>query len=468
MKAATCLAAALLAGSSTLAAAQTPLSGAPIHISRAPGRITIDGDLSDEGWRSATRIDTWYEVNPGDNTPPKVRNVGYLAYDDKFLYAAFEFEDPHPSAIRAPLGDHDSIGNGSHDYAGVIVDARNTGRTGVFFVVTPHNIQYDAITDDSSGEDSSPDFFWQSATKIGPRGWTLEIGIPFSSLRYARKDPQTWGITLYRNYPREFHYQFFSVRMPRNSNCMICRENTLVGLERLPAGGHLVAAPYVNASGTAQPQGELGSPLVNGPTKFRGGVDVKFSPNADTVLDGTVKPDFSQIESDTAQISANERFALFFPEKRPFFLEGVDLFKTQIQAVYTRTITAPVWGARLTGKAIGMQYTALVTDDSGGGTAILPGANGSSTAPQDFGSTVTIARVKRSMGLSFIGALVTDREAHDGNGHNRVAGPDGVWRLGASTVVTGQWLFSETKTPNHPELAPDWTGRAFTGRAGHV
>src|SRR5438093_11505535 len=119
--------------------AQSALTGDPIRISRAPASITIDGDLSDQGWRRATKIDRWYEVNPGDNTEPKVRNVGYLTYDDKFFYAGFEFEDPAPAAIRAPYADRDNIGNGFNDYGGIIVDAGNSGHRATFFVVTPRN-----------------------------------------------------------------------------------------------------------------------------------------------------------------------------------------------------------------------------------------------------------------------------------------------------------------------------------------
>jgi hypothetical protein len=204
---------------------------------------------------------------------------------------------------------------------------------------------------------------------------------------------------------------------------------------------------------------------VNGSLRGRAGLDVKYSPGSDTALDATIKPDFSQIESDTAQISANERFALFFPEKRPFFLEGVDLLQTQIQAVYTRTITDPLWGARVTGKEAGVRYTALVARDAGGGTVIIPGADGSSSAPQDFASTVMIARARRDMGGSFVGALFTDREAADGGAHNRVIGPDFEWRPAASDVVDGQWLSSETRTPDHPELAAEWDGGAMNGRA---
>src|SRR5262245_6015652 len=422
---------------------QSALSGDPIRITRAAGSIALDGDLGDEAWRQAARIDRWYETQPGDNTEPKVKNVGYLTYDDRFFYAGFEFEDPDPAAIRAPYADRDNVGDGFNDYAGVIIDAGNTGKTATLFVVSPHNIQYDSIMDDASGEDASPDFCWESATKLTDRGWTLEIKIPFTSLRYKTGDPQTWGILLYRNYPRDFRYQFLSAKLPRGGNCFVCRSNVLVGLEHLPSGGHLVAAPYVSASQTAQPRGDLGSPLVSDRVKSHLGLDVKFVPSADNAVDLTVKPDFSQVEADVAQISANERFALFYPEKRPFFLEGVDLFQTPIQAVYTRTITAPAWGGRLTGKSGGLRYTALVAQDDGGGSVIIPGANESSIAAQDFGSTVFVGRLKREMGLSFVGALVTDREAGDTASHNRVLGPDFMWRPSSADVVGGQWLYSD-------------------------
>jgi hypothetical protein len=452
---------------------QTALSGEGIAIKRAAGKITIDGALGDEGWRNAARVEKWYEINPGDNTEPKVRNVGYLAYDDRFFYAGFEFDDPDIGAMRAPFADRDNIGNGYSDYGGIILDPRNSGRTATFFVVTPRNIQYDAVTDDASGEDASPDFFWDSATRVTERGWTLEIRVPFSSLRYRNADPQTWGILLYRNYPRDRHYQFFSAKLPRGGNCFICRSNVLTGLERLPGGGHLVVAPYVSASGIAHPRNGPGSPLVSDPLKPHAGVDVKYTPNADNALDLTVKPDFSQLESDTAQISVNERFALFFPEKRPFFLEGADLFQTPVQAVYTRTISSPDWGGRLTGKEAGMRYTVLVTEDNGGGSVILPGPNGSDLATQDFGSTTVVARVKREIGLSFVGMLLTDREAHalkgssgtPSNGHNRVFGPDFQWRPSGSDFVSGQLLYSGSQTPTRPDLADEWTGRRLSGHA---
>ncbi|PYQ69993.1 MAG: hypothetical protein DMG01_28250 [Acidobacteria bacterium] len=173
--------------------AQSSLAGDTIRISRAPGSILVDGDLSDEGWRNATRVEKWYEINPGDNVVPPVRSVGYLTYDDRFLYVGFEFDDPNPSAIRAPLGDHDSLNGQSDDFGGIFLDSLGSFHTATEFFVNAHNVQYDAVTDDGSGENPAPDFFWDSATRITEHGWTLEIRIPFSSLRYKSIDPQTWG-----------------------------------------------------------------------------------------------------------------------------------------------------------------------------------------------------------------------------------------------------------------------------------
>jgi len=457
---------AVLGGSAAFASAQSSLSGATFHLTRATSEIRIDGDLSDDAWRTATRIDKWYEINPGDNTEPLVKSAGYLTYDERFLYAAFEFDDPDVSKIRAPFGDHDAINGNSMDFGGIFIDPLHTGRTALELFVTPSNVQFDAVTDDASGEDSSPDFFWDSAARITAEGWIVEMRIPFSTLRYNSADVQAWGILLFRNYPRAFRYQILSAPFPRGGNCTVCRENLLEGLEHLPTGGHLVAAPYVSGSETARPRhDELGRPLVGDPLKGQAGLDLKLTPNATDAVDVTIKPDFSQVESDTAQISANERFALFFPEKRPFFLEGVDLFQTPIRAVYTRTMTSPTWGARVTGKERGVRFTALVTEDAGGGSVILPGPNGSSTAPQDFGSTVLIGRVKRDLGLSFVGALLTDREATDERAHNRLVGPDFQWRASAADVVAGQWLFSETSMPNRPDLAEQWTGATVSGHA---
>ena len=424
-----------------LAGAQEPDAPGPIKIARATGPIVVDGDPSEPAWQDAAPVDRWWETNPGDNVEPKVRNVARLVYDDKYLYAAFEFDDPEPKKIRAPYADRDNVPS-TTDYGGVIIDPDNDRKTAILFLSNPRGIQYDANTSDTSGEDSAPDWFWDSAGKINDHGWTLEIRIPFSSLRYPKGSPQTWGIMLYRNWPRDRRYQMFTTRLPRGSSCFICNEQTLEGLSDLPPGGNWVVAPYGVARQESVPRAELGSQLVHPAADYDAGVDTKWTPNAGTTVDLTVNPDFSQVESDVAQITANERFALFYPEKRPFFLEGVDLLSTPVNAVYTRTITDPLWGARATGRAGDTSYTALLTHDDGGGTVIIPGPYGSDFAPQDFESTVAIGRVRHDLGQSFVSGLVTDREIRGGgfNRGHRTRLPVAARRRARS--LTGQVLYS--------------------------
>ncbi len=254
-----------------VASAEEVPRGAEIRIARAAGPIVVDGSLADEGWKGAVPVDTWFEVQPGDNLPPKVASVGYLAYDDRYLYAGFEFSDPEPASIRAPYSDRDDISS-SNDYGGIVLDTRNDGRTAILFLATPRGIQYDAVQDDATGtESSSPDFYWDSAGRITADGWVLEIRVPFSSLRYSDGDVQTWGIMLFRNYPREFRYQLFSTKLPRGGSCFVCRENVLTGLEGLPDGDHLVVAPYLAAKQESSSEGGAGTGLADGPTELTGG-----------------------------------------------------------------------------------------------------------------------------------------------------------------------------------------------------
>jgi hypothetical protein len=443
--------------------AADPKPGPPLTITHARGSITVDGDLSDPGWQGIAPVTRWFETRVGDNVEPHVKNEGLLAYDDRYLYAAFRFEDPDPRRIRAPIADHDQL-SGSTDYGGVIVDSRNDGKSAILFLANANGLTYDAVSNDASGEDSSPDYYWESRGKITPTGWTLEMRIPFSSLRYSKEHAPTWGIMLYRNYPRDRHYQFFSNPLPRDVNCFICNSSKLTGLTALPQGSHLVVAPYATGQRLDAPGAGLGSPLESGNVETEVGGDVKWSPLANTAIDATINPDFSQIESDVAQITANERFALFYPEKRPFFLEGIDLFSTPFQAVYTRSVTAPSGGLRVTSRAGQSSFTALGVRDDGGGVVILPGAQSSDVADQEFRSDVGIFRLRRDMGSSFVSLLGNGR-AIDGGGYNAVIGPDFQWRPRPTDAITGQALWNFSETPNRPDLSAEWDGRTLEDRA---
>ena len=457
---------AMLCGAAPAAAATTPAPGPPLAVHRAEGPITLDGNLSDPGWQGIAPDTTWFETNVGDNARPQVRNTAWLAYDDKYFYAAFQFEDPTPGGIRAPLGDHDNV-PGATDYAGVIVDSRNDGKTAQMFLANPNGVQYDAISSDVTGEDNSPDWFWDAVGRVTPTGWNLEIRIPFSSLRYKDERDPTWGLLLYRNYPRDRRYQFFTAPIPHGASCFICNESRLTGLVSLPHGSHLVVAPYAAASRSGAAPPDLSGPVVDERTKTDAGADIKWNPAASTAIDATINPDFSQIESDAAQITANERFALFYPEKRPFFLEGVDLFSMPLNAVYTRTITDPSAGVRVTGRAGSTAYTVLATQDEGGGLVILPGPQRSDFAPQEFVSDVDIVRVRHDIGNSFVSLLADTREIH-GGGYNRVFGPDFQWRPRPADSFKGQFLWAETRTPDRPELTPGWDARTLSDHAAQL
>ncbi len=459
---------ALTSASEVRAADPTP--GPPLTIRRVSGPITVDGDLSDPGWQGVEGITTWYETRVGDNVEPPMKNVAYLAYDDEYLYAGFVFDDPDPKSIRAPIGDHDNI-SGAIDYGGLIVDSKNDGKTAQMFLATPRGVQYDALTSDVSGEDSAPDFYWDSQGKITESGWNLEIRVPFSTLRYERGAEPTWGMLLYRNYPRDRRYQFFSARLPRDVNCFVCNSSKMTGLANLPRGSHLVVAPFVTAAQSVATEAGPGTDLQGfGDQKVRDdyGVDVKWSPSASLTIDGTINPDFSQVESDAAQIVANERFALFFSEKRPFFLEGVDLLSTPMNAVYTRTITQPRTGLRATGRVGSTAYTVLGTQDEGGGLVILPGPQGSDCAFQDFTSDVGVVRIKRDFGQSYASVLATGRDVRHGGGSNLVVGPDFQWRPKPTETITAQILFSETETPERPDLHAEWDGRSLSDHAAQL
>ncbi len=362
-------------------AADTPPPPPPTELHRTSGPIVIDGDLSDAGWRGATAFDRFYETSPSDNIPAKVKTVAFLGYDDRYFYIGVRCDDPDPRKIRAPYVDRDQV-IGTDDNIAIFLDTRNDKRVAMELRVNPRGIQADGFFNDASqNEDFSPDFFYDTAAKIDDRGWSAEYRIPFSSLRYPHSDPQTWNILVWRNYPREFRYAFHSAPLPRGSNCLVCHTHPLTGLTGLPEAGHLIAAPYVTSQQLSTPRGAPGSPLERQPLKNDAGLDVKWNPTATNAIDLTFNPDFSQVEADVAQITVNQRFAVFFPEKRPFFLEGFDLFDTPLQVAYTRTITAPRWGLRSTGKFGDNAYTVLLADDRGGGLTIIPGPLGPSISP---------------------------------------------------------------------------------------
>ncbi|HYI11187.1 MAG TPA: DUF5916 domain-containing protein [Thermoanaerobaculia bacterium] len=410
-----------------------------VSIAKLSGKITVDGDVTDSAWKDARKVEGFVEYFRGDNTIPPARTVGLIAYDAEAVYVAFEAEDPRPRDIRAPLVDRDKV-LGDQDYVAILIDTLNDRRSGVAFRVNPRGVQTDSVVNDANGEeDFSPDFFYEAVARRTPKGWAAEMRIPLSSLRYpASADPQSWGVILMRNYPRDFRYIMSNTPIPKNSNCFLCHAATLSGLEDLPTGSHFTLTPYTAAQFTRPSTAGAEQKFTNDL-----GFDLKWNPSTRLTVDATLNPDFSQIEADVPQLSVNNRFALSYPEKRTFFLESVDLLSTPMRAVYTRTIHSPAWGLRATGQSGASAYTLLVGEDRGGGVTIVPGPYGSQVLPQDEASKVLIGRWRRSFGDSFAGVLASAREM-EGGGHNRVIGPDFSWKPTEKDRIAGQALLSDT------------------------
>jgi hypothetical protein len=425
------------------AAASEPGSEFPppptLVLPRISGPVNIDGHLDEAAWNEAMIVERFYETAPGDNIEPPVKTVGLLGYDDQFLYVGVRCQDPDPSQIRAPFVDRDQVSD--QDLVQIDVDARDEGRWSMIFRVNPNGVQTDGIFDEATGaDDFSPDFHYDSSAQITAEGWIVEMKIPLSTLRYGSGDPQTWRITFFRLYPRRFRYQMTSNPIPRGSNCWLCHSMRLTQITGLPRGGSLTYTPFVTGSASDRPGAE---PESESEQSVDAGGDVKWLPRPSLAVDLTLNPDFSQVEADAPQISINNRFALFFPEKRPFFLEGRDLLSSPIAAVHTRTITEPNWGARLTGRQGDSSYTVLTVRDEGGGSLILPGPVFSRLVPQAEDSIVTLGRYRRTFSTFALGALTTSREASNGD-FNRVAGADFQWYPTVRDRANGQILWSST------------------------
>lgn len=406
-----------------------------VTLPRVEAPVKIDGDLSDPFWAQALRIDRFYDIRSDANADPLVRTTGWAAYDSRYLYIAFRAEDPDPRQIRAPQVPRDQV-SGDQDMMQIDIDAQDDGKSSTIFRVNAHGVQTDGVYTEATGEDDlSPDFDFESATWITSDGWQAELRIPLASIRYARRDPQSWRIVFYRVYPREQRYRFRSAPIENGQTCWLCSAPRFEGVTGLGNAQSVVITPYATTRAVYPTEGGQEH-------HTNAGFDMKWLAGPSLSVDAALRPDFSQVEADTTQLSVNERFAIFFPEKRPFFMEGSDLLASPIKAIYTRTITEPLWGARLTARPGDHAFTMIVADDRGGGSRIEPGPISSSFATQGEALAV-IGRYRYSFGQSAAGLLLTSREG-DGRS-NRVFGPDVLWWPTGGDRITAQFLQSETR-----------------------
>ena len=386
-------------------------------------KIVLDGRFDEPAWNRAPWFDRFWEIYPQDKIPARVRTEVLFAYDDHALYAAVRVHDPDLAELRAPFTRRDKVFS-DQDMIVINIDPVGNRKFAHFFRVNPRGAIGDGLfNEDSATEDFSPDVEFDVVTGRFEGGWTAEFRIPFSSLRYTDPPSKEWSVLVFRNYPRDQRYRMASSPLPREQNCFLCLNEPLTGLDQLPAARHLAITPQLTLRGTRSR--DAGAPEAR-ENEAVPSLDVKWRPRADIVVDATLNPDFSQVELDTPQLAANAQFALFFPEKRPFFLEGADILEAPLKAIYTRSVTDPAWGVRGTQRSERFDGTVLVTRDDGGGLVLLPGRYRTDFALQDFKSTATFARGRWQIGGATLGALATDRTL-EGGAYNRVAGADFAW-----------------------------------------
>lgn len=407
------------------------------------GEIAIDGELDDAGWEGALLQEIAYDIQPGDNTPAPVKTIVRIGYTTDALYLSFRALDPDPSAIRAHLRDRDSAF--SNDWVGVFMDTFNDQRRGYELIVNPLGVQADLINDATTGnEDASWDGLWSSAGKITAEGYNVEMRIPFSTLRFrSGSDDKRWGISLFRNYPRDKRHQLTSHKVPRESNCFLCEWAKYDGMAGAQQGRNIEVVPTLTM-GKSQFRDAAGSDWQSGDSSIEAGVDVSWAPSPSVTLNATLNPDFSQVETDQLQLDINSSFALFYQEKRPFFLEGADYFTSQFDVLYTRQIADPDFGVRATGRTKNGAYGAIIARDA---TTLLlvPGVLGSRFEQLDQDANVAVGRYRHDINENAsIGVIGTFRQGDDYA--NNVAGVDARWRKDAHTA-TAQFLHSQSEYP---------------------
>jgi len=412
-----------------------------------PGeRIPLDGTLQAPAWRRAPVYDDFVEHDPVNGARPRYPTRVQVLYDDEAIYVGVTAIDEHPEQIVAPLVRHDGVLR-TQDFVVLYVDAIGKRQSAQFFRVNPAGSVGDGMhTAADDDEDFSPDFDFDAAAARNPQGYTAVFRIPFASLRFASAKPGAaggWRLMVGRRLPREQAYLWTSVPVPFDAPAFISALQPLQGLALPERTSFLTLRPSVTLKRSTDREPGVPEHVATG---VQGSLDAKWRVSPELVIDGTLKPDFSQVELDVPQLSGNSEFALYLPEKRPFFFESADLLHSPSDAFYTRSITAPRWGLRSTWRGAALAGTALVADDQGGGETLLPYAYGTNAALQP-GSRAIAARVRGDVdeGDRFqLGAIVAARRYEQDRGENNVFGPDIAWQMSDAWRVRAQWLRSDT------------------------
>jgi hypothetical protein len=386
----------------------------------------LDGVLDDEAWSAGPQtLDPWMSYNPMRGQQELLRTQVWVAYDDKAIYFAFKCLDPEPDKIRTTISRRDNVWN--DDWVGVSLDSSRAGQIAYHMFINPSGIQMDALQ--SRNEDTAVDWTWQSAGRVDAQGYTVEVRLPLQSIRFKGGADVRMGALFYRRSSR--HGLSWSwPAMPDGEWVFENHAQVSFGELRQPLLLEVIPSSTVSRNESrAAGQADWQSPR----SKADFGASVKYGITSTMTLDATINPDFSQVESDAFEVEVNNRFPIFFSEKRPFFMEGFGLFNlagtggdgTMRTAVHTRRIVDPSAGIKLTGTA--GKYTF--------GTLVAPDASVGPDAHKAF----SVGRAVRNFGdAQYVGALVTDTEFR--SDHNRVVAADISLRHGPNFRWNGNFI----------------------------
>lgn len=397
-----------------------------VRIPRADeAAVRVDGRLDEAAWRNAAVLTGFTQSIPAEGIPARERTEVLVFYTPRDLFIGIRAHAQDPSRIRSTLAERDQIT--ADDHVRILLDTFHDRRRAFALFVNPLGIQQDGTFSDGRGFTFSPDFLFDSRGRLTGEGYEVEMRIPLRSLKFPSGDAQTWGLNVIRVIPALGAEESWAPRS-RNQPAELAQSGALSGIGGLRPGRPLEVNPTFTArrEGTTDADG-----FERGPTEPDVGVNLKYGITSELTLDATINPDFSTVEADADQITVNERFALSLEERRPFFLEGVDLFSTPEALVYTRSIVAPAAGARVTGKVgpLNLAWLGAVDD--------APRDNPARYAPEASRALFQIARLRRDVGEgSTVGILGTSREV--GGAFNRVLAADARFRFGQVYMLGGQ------------------------------
>ncbi|MFS1702853.1 DUF5916 domain-containing protein [Alteromonas sp. AMM-1] len=415
------------------------------HIPFIEGEVTIDGKLNETQWQHAQVISLEYVTRPYNNTIPPVATQVKLFEDGETLHIAFIAEDPDPQQIRAFFRDRDKVW--SDDLVGIKLDTFNNGRLAYQFFINPLGVQADAIQNEMTGNESdSWNAIWESAGVINDHGYIVEVAIPLRIMNFEEGErSKLWGAEFIRFYPREERLRIANIPWDRNDACSLCQLGDVKGFEQATQGKNLALVPTL-VLGKGRSRDPFSSNQWDDIEVVEPGLDIKWGITPEMSLQATLNPDFSQVEADDAQVSINNTFALFFDERRPFFVENADYFSSNQRLVYTRNIGSPDYGLKLTGQKERHTFGVFMADDAN--TAfIVPGNIGSGVAVLEEESLNGALRYRFDYNNDLsVGSVTTFRQA--GDYHNFVNGLDVKYRLTQQDTIRAQYVVSNTQYPD--------------------